>query len=177
MGCPAERRSARQNRVLPGRTAFCRAEQMVISVYISYIYNLAPPGRENRSARQNGVLPGGTAFCQAERRSAGQNGVLPGRMNGNIRIYISYIYNLTPPGHENRSARQNGVLPGRTAFCRAERRSAGQNGVLTGKTNGNIRIYISPIYIIWHLRVAKIVLPGRTAFCQAERRSAGQNEL
>merc|ERR1711873_64753 len=161
MGCPAERRSARQNRVLPGRTAFCRAEQMVISVYISYIYNLAPPGRENHSARQNGILPGRTAFCQAERRSARQNGDLPGRTNGNIRIYISYIYNLAPPGRENRSARQNGVLLGRTAFCRAERMV--------------ISVYISPIYIIWHLRVAKIVLPGRTAFCRAERRSAGQN--
>ena len=54
--------------VLTGRRAFCRAEQMVTSVYIniSYIYNLAPPGRENCSAGQNGVLSGRTAFCRAK---------------------------------------------------------------------------------------------------------------
>merc|ERR1711873_163160 len=95
--------------VLPGRTAFCRAERMVISVYISPIYIIW----HLRVAKI--VLPCRTAFCRAEWRSAGQNGVVPGRTNGNIRIYISYIYNLTPPCRENRSAGQNGVLPGRMA--------------------------------------------------------------
>merc|ERR1711873_131283 len=138
-----ENRSARQNGVLPGRTAFCRAERMVISVYISPIYiiwhlrvvKIVLPGRTPfcRAERivksvyispiyiiwhlrvAKIVLPGRTAFCRAERRSAGQNGVLPGRTNGNIRLYISYIYNLAPPCRENRSAGQNGVLPGRMA--------------------------------------------------------------
>merc|ERR1711873_142117 len=125
-------RSAGQNVVLPGRTAFCRAERMVISLYISPIYIIW----HLRVAKI----------------------VLPGRTNGNIRIYISYIYNLAPPGRENRSAGQNGVLSGRTAFCWAERMV--------------ISLYISHIYIIWHLRVAKIVLPSRTTFCRAEQRSA-----
>ena len=134
-------------------------------------YNLAPPGLENRSAGQNGVLPdrtngylriyvspiyiiwhlrvakivlpGRTAFFRAERHSAGQNEWLY------PYIYIFYIYKLAPPGRENRSAWQNAVLPGRT--------------------NGYTRTYITFIYIIWHLWVAKIVPPFRTAFCMVER--------
>ena len=109
---PQGRENRSTGHVLQGRTLFCRAEcfsagqnaflsgrtkdHQSYSIYILWHLSVAKivlPSRRAFCA----VLPSRIAFCRVEQYSAGQN-------EGSPTIYISYIYTLAPPGHENRSA-------------------------------------------------------------------------